>query len=295
MKLLKQIAAAAALLAFASTASAQESVTPALYVARDADSTIYLYGTIHLRRTGEPWGAPYVEAALNEAQEIWTETDISAAGEAEAQGLALQRGLAPPGRPLSSWLSADEQARLNAVTGRLGLQTGQLEPLQPWLAGLTLAVLPMMQNGYDPQSGVDRAVVAWANANGRETRWFESTAEQIGFFADMTPELQTQFLMSAVDDAERASEMVDVMSSAWERGDLSVLDALVEEMRRDYPDIHHALLTRRNEAWVETLVQEMEGSGVDFVAVGAGHLGAPDGVVALLQARGVSVERVTPE
>jgi hypothetical protein len=49
---------------------------------------------------------------------------------------------------------------------------------------------------------------------------------------------------------------------------------------------------RRNEAWVETLLRELEGSGTDFVAVGAGHLLGAEGLVERLRAQGVRVERV---
>jgi uncharacterized protein YbaP (TraB family) len=52
------------------------------------------------------------------------------------------------------------------------------------------------------------------------------------------------------------------------------------------------LFTQRNETWVVTLMQELDGAGVDFVAVGAAHLLGEGGLVELLRARGVTVERV---
>jgi uncharacterized protein len=73
---------------------------PALWVVRDADSTIYLYGTIHLRKAGSAWGGPAAERALSEAQEVWTEIDMDPAKEAAMQGLVVRYGFdtARPGR-----------------------------------------------------------------------------------------------------------------------------------------------------------------------------------------------------
>ncbi len=266
---------------------------PALYVARDHDSTLYLYGTIHLRRAGEPWGAPHVEAALNEADTVWTETEISSEAEARAQGVALRLGMAPSDRPLSSWLTEEEQARLAALNERLGLPPAALEPMRPWLASLTLSIIPMLQAGYDPQAGVDRAIAAWTQTNGREARWFETAEEQIGFFAGLSDEAAREMLIYSINEAEGARELVDAMSSAWEVGDMETLEGLIiNEMREDFPEAYEALFTRRNAAWVEVLMQEMQGSGVDFVAVGAGHLVGAESVIEMLRARGVSVERV---
>lgn len=277
------------------TAPAKEDYgsAPALYVARDADSTLYLYGTIHVRRAGEPWGGPHVEAALNEAQTVWTETEISSQAEARAQAVALQLGLAPSDRPLSSWLSEDEQTRLAALSTQLGLPAGALEPMRPWLASLTLSLIPMLQAGYDPQAGVDRAIAAWAQANGREARWFETPEEQIGFFARLSDEAQREMLVYSIDEAQSAGELVDALTRAWEQGDVGAMEAMmVTEMREDFPEAYEAIFTRRNAAWVEVLMQELAGSGVDFVAVGAGHLVGDESVLEMLRARGVTVERV---
>ncbi len=87
--------------------------------------------------------------------------------------------------------------------------------------------------------------------------------------------------------------MIAEMTTAWERGDLDMLErVVVDDTREEYPDVYEALFVRRNNAWMDVLVRELEGSGVDFVAVGAGHLLGQDGLVAQLRARGYTVERV---
>jgi len=283
--------AAIAFAALATTACAQE-FDPALYVVRDADSTMYLYGTVHVRPRDTDWGDQDVRDALASAQEIWTEIEISPEADQRAQALAGQMGMSPD-RPLSSILSAEENERLNALTQRLGIPRAYLEPMQPWMAGLTLSLIPIMRAGYDPASGVDRAVDAYGDANGRTMRSFETIEQQLGFFAGLNDETQRQFLLEAIDEAEQGPAMIAEMTTAWERGDLDALErAVVTDTREEYPEVYEALFVRRNNAWMEVLVRELEGSGVDFVAVGAGHLLGEDGLVAQLRARGYTVERV---
>ncbi|MDZ4778004.1 MAG: TraB/GumN family protein, partial [Alphaproteobacteria bacterium] len=104
MKKLLIAAAAGALALVSGCATAREEAAapapvsavvapqPALWVVRDADSTIYLYGTIHLRKAGSAWGGPAAERALGEAQEVWTEIDMDPAKEAAMQGLVMRYG-----------------------------------------------------------------------------------------------------------------------------------------------------------------------------------------------------------
>ena len=279
--------------ACASEQTSEPAPGPALFVARDADSTLYLYGTIHLRRGGDPWGSPAVEAALGASDEIWTELEMNPENDARVQQLTLQMGQAPAGRGLSTWLSPEEGERLRQTAQRLGVQPRALESMQPWLAGLTLTLLPMMQAGYDPGAGVDRAIDAFGDAHGARMRAFETPEQQLGFFAELSPDVQRQMLLEAIDDAEKGPAVLDELSAAWERGDIDTLERMLnEDMQTEYPEVYAALISQRNAAWVEMLVHELQGAGVDFVAVGAAHLVGEDGLVAQLRARGVSVERV---
>lgn len=286
-------AACVAALAFAAPARAETVIAPALFVARDADSTMYLYGTVHVRRPGAPWGGADAQAALADADEVWTEMEMSPEADARAAQAVLTLGAAQPGRPLSSWLNEDERARLAEVCARIGISPSSLETMQPWLASLRLSLAPMMMAGYDPLSGVDRAIDAIGDAQGKRMRSFETEREQLSFLSSLSDDAQHEMLLEAISDSEDGPAQLDELTSAWERGDTAALErAIIDEMRTLYPELYGVLFRTRNAEWIDVLINELEGEGVDFVAVGAGHLLGEDGLVALLRANGYSVERV---
>jgi hypothetical protein len=266
---------------------------PALWVARDGDSTLYLYGTIHVRKAGAAWGGPLAEKALNEAQEVWTEVEIDPAKD-QAMGPLVQQLGFDATRPLSQRLPPPRLAQLQAAATALNIPVQALDPMRPWFAGLTLSLVPILQAGYDPQSGVDRAIDRLAEASGKKMRWFETSEQQLGFLAGLSEPVQLQMLYEALDEYGEGPAMVKEMEAAWEKGDAEGLDRLVVgEIAATYPELHDVLFVRRNEAWTQTLMAELQGAGVDFVAVGAGHLVGKDSVVEMLRKRGVKVERVT--
>jgi uncharacterized protein YbaP (TraB family) len=274
-------------------ARADDEINPALYVVRDADSTMYLYGTVHVRPAGADWGDADVRNALNATEEIWTEIEISSQADAETQALTTRYGLAPADQPLSRWLTAAESAKLDVMARRLGIPRQALERMQPWLAGLTLSLAPILEAGYDPQSGVDRAIDAYGEARGKRMRSFETAEQQISFLATLSPDLQRQMLREAILEADTGPAQIAEMTTAWEAGDEAALQrSVIDETRTLYPELYEILFVTRNRAWVETLVRELQGSGVDFVAVGAGHLIGDDGLVSQLRARGYEVTRV---
>ncbi|MEQ1490250.1 MAG: TraB/GumN family protein [Terricaulis sp.] len=297
MSLTRRLLASLALAFVAACASTPRTndtigAAPALFVARDADSTLYLYGTIHLRRAGDAWGGPHVERALAEAQEVWTEVALDPAAEARAQAEAMRLGFGPDAA-LSTHLTAEEEQRLTTLTQGLGIPPQALERMRPWMAALTLSLVPIVRAGYDPNGGVDRAVVAWAREHDKTLRSFETPEEQVHIFSGFDEDVQVAMLRAALDSAEESVDAATNLSAAWDRGDVRAIEDLaVTDTRVNYPLMYQAIYARRNGAWMGVLAHELDGAGIDFVAVGAGHLYGPDGLIAQLRARGFRVERV---
>lgn len=303
MKWVQSAAAAALLGLFAAACAPMGTVEaqrakgppqPAMWVIRDADSTLYLYGTIHLLKAGEEWGGPAAKEAIAKASEIWTEIEIDPTKDAQMQGLVMQLGL-DPSRKLSERIDPAYKPLLQQVVTRAGMQPAAVDMMRPWLAGVTFSVIPMMQAGYSPDAGVDRQIDAFGDANGKTMRWFESAEEQLRFLSGLSEPVQMQLLQESLKEFERGAVVLDAMAGAWRQGDTDGLGAIVvTQMKKEYPELYDVILTQRNKRWADVLAEELKGSGVDFVAVGAAHLLGPDSVQAFLAQKGYTAEQVAP-
>ncbi|SJM49931.1 GumN [Brevundimonas diminuta 3F5N] len=264
---------------------------PRLWVVKDADSTLYLFGTVHVLKPETPWGSAKLDRAFASADEYWFEiADLNDV--AGAVPIIQSKGVSPD-RPLSSLLTAEEQADLDAAARSIGATAAQLDPLRPWFAALQLAMASITKAGYLPQNGGDQVLHARAAATGKPIKGFETMPQQIGFIADMSEEAQLAMLRSGLKEFDQAPEFLGRMVGAWSTGDVDGLDALIgQEMKAESPEMFEVMLTRRNTDWTNQIVTLLEGSGTAFISVGAGHLAGADSVQAMLAKRGVTVEEV---
>lgn len=263
---------------------------PALWVVKDEDSTLYLFGTVHVLKPTTAWGSAKVDAAFDSASQIYFE--ISNPDDQSAIIPLIQQHGVSPQTPLSSLLTPEEIAQLDLAARSIGATAAQLDPLRPWMAALTLAMAPLAKAGYDPTSGVELKLKARAEAAGKPIEGFETLDEQIRVMATMPEDVQIQFLRSSLTAFDEAATELDGLVEAWSTGDVEGLEALVvDEMKAETPAIYEAMLTRRNTGFADDVQRVLEGSGVGFFAVGAAHLVGPDSIQAMLQARGVTVEK----
>jgi len=262
---------------------------PALWVVKDADSTLYLFGSVHVLRPTTGWSSPRVEAAFDSASDIWFEIS-NPDDQAAIMPLIQQHGLSPE-TPLSSRLTPQENAELDAAAQVMGASAAQLQPMKPWLAALSLSVAPLIKAGYDPKSGVELVLKARAEAAGKPIHGFETIDKQIGILAGLPDDVQLAFLRETLKDYENAATKLDEMVEAWARGDVATLDRVtITEMKEASPALYQAILVDRNTDWANQIQTLLEGSGTAFIAVGAAHLTGDDSVQAILQKRGVTVE-----
>ena len=263
---------------------------PALWVVRDADSTVYLFGTVHVLRPTTVWGSARVDAALDSADQVWFEIS-NPDDQAAIVPLIQQHGLSPD-RPLSSLLTADEMTALNVLAADAGMPAGQIDIFRPWFAGLALSVAPLIKAGYDPQSGVELVLKARAVAAGKPVHGLETIDKQVGILAGMSEADQLSFLRSLLASYEDATVEIDGMVAAWSTGDVARLQAIaVDGMQTETPALYRAILVERNTNWADQIQTLMEGSGTLFIAVGAAHLAGDDSVQEILEDRGITVTR----
>ncbi len=265
---------------------------PAIWVVKGPHATVYLFGTIHALQKGVPWRSAKIDAAIQQSQTLWLEIpNVDEA--ASMQPLIMKLGM-DQAHPLSTKLTPDQLAKLTKVANSVGLPGGEamFESFKPWLAALTLSVAPLMQAGYDPNTGVEMEIKPEFIKANKPVKGFETAEEQMHYFADMPEKTQVDFLNSELDDFDSAIDKFKQMLAAWSAGDTDALDKLNNEDFRDkYPDLFQILVVKRNQKFTTQIQDLLKGDGVSFVAIGAGHLVGKDGVPAMLEKQGFKVTR----
>jgi uncharacterized protein YbaP (TraB family) len=287
-------AASAVSLALAGCTTAQAETPPpgavpgpALWRVGDADTTIYLFGTVHALPKGKPWFDGRIEAAFAAADEMVTEVDLS---DQSASAAALQQaGMLPAGTSLRDLMTPDDRMQFEAALVSLGLPVEALDPMEPWMATLTMSLLPLLRQGYQTESGVEMALSARAGTKQRGA--LETIAQQIDLFDGMPIDAQLTFLDKTVEAMPEAKTSLDAMVAEWIEGDAVALAALLNA-ELDDPVLYERLLTQRNASWAGWIEQRLQQPGTVFVAVGAGHLAGTGSVQDQLARRGLTVARV---
>jgi len=286
--------AIAGLAALGLAGAAPAVAQPAFWVVKDADSTIYLLGTVHLLKPDTQWRTPKLEAAIAESTQLWLELASTnpekMAG--EMMPLISRYGLSPT-RRLSADLTPDELKTLDEAAKLSGMTAGQLDIFRPWFAALTISTSAMTHAGYDPMSGVDSKIEGIFGERKIAPKGLETAEQQIKVFAGMSREAELEYLRQTIKDYREASVELDKMVAYWASGNVVEMEQMfVTEMKVEDADLYAALLTNRNANWVVQIQDMLKGSGTTFIAVGTGHLIGPDSVIAMLDANGVKAERV---
>ena len=259
---------------------------PALWVIRDADSTVYLFGAVHLLRPGAAWGSDKVDAAFDSASDVWFEV-VNPDDQTAMMTAIRDHGLSPE-RPLSSRLTEPEKARLDAAVRAMGMDPAQIDPMRPWFAAMLVGVTPLTTAGYDPTAGVELNLRARATAAGKTLHGFETLDQQLAGLASMTDEGQTTYLRHYLAHSDEAVSEMDRLVAGWTVGDLEAVSAYARANGRDISDeTHEIFMARRNADWAGQIETLLAGSGTAFIAVGAAHLVGDDSVQALLADKGI--------
>lgn len=287
-RLSRTLAAATAALLLAAGAA---HTAPAIWAVKDADSTIYLFGTVHVTSADTQWRTPFYDRIYAEAGEVWLEADVLTNLDQARADMAAE-GLDEEGR-LKQRIGSRDFKRLVKVLKPLGMDAKVAAHLEPWFAAIMVLGVNLSGSGLQTDTGAEAAVTTAAQRDKKPVRYFETVLDQVHALAGMSEDSQVAFLREILKGGQETPAAVNDMAAAWVAGDEATLaEEVVAEMKRQQPEMYAALFRTRNLAWAEKLDAEMKGSGIDLVTVGAGHLLGEDGVPALMRAKGYTVERV---
>lgn len=264
---------------------------PALWVVKDADTTIYLFGTVHVLKPGLSWFDSAVKTAFDKSDTLVLE--LVEPDPATMQGLLVKMALAPAGsKPIAEQLPADKRDAYLKAMADIGVPPATFDALQPWVAGITLSVAGLPKLGYDPNSGAEKVLTAAAKDSAKPVIGLETAEQQLGYFASMPNPLQIAFLASAVEDYPKLGSELGKMIDQWAAGDPEALGATMNEGMRDTPELAKILLADRNARWAKWIEERLQKPGTVFLAVGAGHLAGADSVQAFLARDRVKADRI---
>jgi uncharacterized protein YbaP (TraB family) len=263
---------------------------PPLWLVSRGDSSVYLFGQGPWGvKTGDVWFTEPLRQALQCSIEIWHE--IPNGARTPDQSLLAEHGLSDI--PLSERFDASGFARLVDAAAAVNVDVTGLEGLRPWLASQVLDHALRAQPGLDGLVDVEAELVERARRAGKVVRSeFPDAEALLSTFASLG-EVEVEYLAWTVDRVLRGVSWMSQEAAAWLSGDIVVLVDDVNATKEGRPGLYEALFAGRNRRWVPRIDSLLTDRTTAMVVVGMGHLTGDEGVLALLEASGHPVVRVS--
>ena len=295
MKLFKRLFAPfAALLAVAAptAARAPQQAKPALWEVSDADTKVYLFGTIHLLPQNYRWRTPTFDQAVAGSQQLVVETIVDENNPHQMMAAMTSLAFSPDLPPIIERVPAAKRPALQAAIRKSGMTEPMFDKMETWAAAFMLLGNQFRAMGLKTGEGVEQNLRSSFSSQGKKVGELESNREQLAFFDILPEEAQRMLLEGAIDETQDMTKEFDQMLSSWARGDVQGIAKSFNDTLAVSPDLREILLRRRNENWSRWVRQRMAAPGSVMVAVGAGHLAGSDSLVDMLRRGGYKVRRL---
>jgi len=296
MRILRRGLAMLGIAALASCATAPPAASatarPALWQVSDRDTTIYLFGTIHLLPKNYPWRTPTFDKAVTGSQSLVVETIVDTASPQSLAGELARLGFRAGLPPLANRVASQKRAMLETAIAKTGIPRSAYDRMETWAAAFMLLGTQFKDLGLTGEAGVEAVLRTAFLQVGKPVDQLETNSEQLGMFDTLPESAQRALLEGAIDSPTEMRSQFQEMLGAWARGDVAAIGASFNEDLSGSPELREALLRRRNVNWARWIERRMATPGSVFVAVGAGHLAGADSVVAMLQKDGYRVRRI---
>lgn len=248
----------------------------------------YLYGTIHMIPAESFFFPGGTEAAFDSASVLFLEVDLTELEDPAKQMQMLQQSYMKDDISLSDLVSEEDYQMVKAHFADKGIPLFFLERIKP----MFLTVLA--DNSIQPNSINDGSVKVYemeftemAKEEEMPVKGLETMEFQMSIMDTIPYEDQAEMLVESIRMASDGDSQFDTLVNLYRSQDINALIASVDE-DENLSSYDSLLLIQRNHNWIPVMEKNMTESSC-FFAVGAAHLGGPNGVIALLRKEGYRV------
>jgi uncharacterized protein YbaP (TraB family) len=262
---------------------------PALWEVSDADSKVWLFGSIHVLPKDIVWRTPAFDDVLKQVDQVYFEADIGPMGQLGLILTSLKMGFTQHQDWLQT-LTPDQSSKLMAAITPLGMTGQQLGGYAPWLAEAMVENAVLQKLGYQADLGVDETLQA--ELPKEKKGYFETAAGQMQMLAGAPEDRQITRLMTTVDDVPNMPREISDMARAWSSGNADSLAKSVTDDPTMDKGFTQTMVLDRNARWAPVIEQMLAQNRQNLIVVGAGHLVGDGSVIDLLTKAGFTVQRI---
>jgi uncharacterized protein len=273
--------------------------------ATKGDQTITLIGSYHFDDPRHTATMAAVTPMITTASTVLVE-----AGPEEEKALKSQIAGNPglmiitDGPTLIEQLPAEDWAALTTAMRARGVPAFMAAKFQPWYISVMLGIPPCAMAQAATAKGLDGQIIDAATTAGVPIKALEPFDTVFEIFGGLSNADQLSMIHSTLAmenlGADYAITLADTYFSQdtraiWEftrLQSLAVPGATPDQVNGEFARMEEALMARRNRSWIPVIKAAAE-QGPVFAAFGALHLSGTDGVLALLEREGYTLERLT--
>ncbi|MCB0568462.1 MAG: TraB/GumN family protein [Phaeodactylibacter sp.] len=248
----------------------------------------YLFGTIHMIGKQDYFLTEATRASFEKARRVTFEIDMEEMMDFTKLFPLLMKSFMANDTTLEDLLSPEDYALASEHFEGLGLPMMFLNRIKPmFLSALGEGDMSSMDGSGDVMS-YEMELMSMAQHSKKPIDGLETAEFQMSVFDSIPYKVQAEMLVESIKSEENGEGQFEQMVKLYKNQDLQAMQAMMESEEAGIGNYEDLLLVRRNRNWIPVMAKMMAEQPT-FFAVGAGHLGGAQGVVALLREAGYTV------
>ncbi|MNJ84576.1 TraB family protein [compost metagenome] len=257
-----------------------------LYQIKGKDKKVsYLFGTIHMIPDSLYYFPGKLDKIVSKSEEIILEV-----ANLSDQSSVMRLLVLDSGSCFDIFTPQQKDSVINWGAGLLGIKPELFEKGFEKRKPFTLLQLSFQKMISGKIKMVDMEIENKAKQNKIPVSGLETVEYQLSIFDKMPSSEMAEMIMDLIRNPNEGEETFQKLVQSYHKQDLESLAKLILESDQ-LGSSADELLDKRNQNWIPKMEELMKTKSC-FFAVGAGHLGGPNGVIQLLRQKGYEVTPV---